>query len=242
MGAVSFYQRQPDLFYQSEQEPNELNTIQFLVGDHHNPGSILSSLSFARENLRTTRDTVPREAWEQINSLFMYVRDHLVIGMSRRGRHEFLKRIIHGTQQVTGMLAGTMSHTHAYDFVRLGRNLERADMTTRILDVRSANLLVDIATVAQSQELQVQSQSQEQLLEQDPIELNPFENIQWMSVLKSLSAYQMYRQHIRLRVRGPDVLRFLLQNHQFPRSVWHCLDELEECLERTCRKIPYRWK
>jgi len=231
-----------EVFYKSEKKPNELNVIQFLVGDRNNAVSILSSLSFARENLRTTRDVVPQEAWEQINSLYMYVRDHLVIGMSRRGRHEFLKHIIHGTQQVTGMLAGTMSHTHAYNFVRLGRNLERADMTTRILDVRSANLLVDKAPVTQSQDMQRQAQSQEQLLEQDPIELNPFENIQWMSVLRSLSAYQMYRQQIRLRVRGPDVLQFLLQDRHFPRSVLHCLDELDECLQDLPEnKVPLSW-
>ncbi|NJN46249.1 MAG: alpha-E domain-containing protein [Candidatus Competibacteraceae bacterium] len=231
-----------DLFLSSKKDSNELNIIQFLVGDRNNSVSILSSLSYARENLRTTRDVVPREAWEQINSLYMYVRDHLVIGMSRRGRHEFLKRIIHGTQQVTGMLAGTMSHTHAYDFVRLGRNLERADMTTRILDVRSANLLVDKTSVVQSQDMPGQSQTQEQLLEQDPVELNPFENIQWMSVLKSLSAYQMYRQHIRLRVRGPDVLQFLLQNRHFPRSVLHCLGELDECLHDLPKNtVPLDW-
>jgi uncharacterized alpha-E superfamily protein len=213
-----------DQFFENNTEASELNVIQFLVGERKNPGSILSALSSARENLRTTRDVVPREAWEQINVLYMYVRDHLVIGMSRRGRHEFLRRIIHGTQQITGMLAGIMSHTHAYDFVRLGRNLERADMTTRILDVRSANLLIGKSSQVQSQGAQEQEQG----------ELNPFENIQWMSVLKSLSAYQMYRQQIRLRVRGPDVLRFLLQDRHFPRAVLHCLEELEECL----RELP----
>lgn len=209
-----------DQFFENNAEVNELNVIQFLVGDRKNSGSILSALSFARENLRTTRDVVPREAWEQINTLYMYVRDHLVIGMSRRGRHEFLRRILHGSQQITGLLAGTMSHTHAYDFVRLGRNLERADMTTRIVDVRSANLLIG----------QSQVQSQPTNAEQEQ-EGNPFDNIQWMSVLKSLGAYQMYRQQVRLRVRGPDVLRFLLQDPHFPRSVLHCQKELEISLK-----------
>ncbi len=208
-----------ELFFEHCQKSDEFNVVKFLIGDHDNPGSILSSLAYARENLRITRDVVPREAWEQVNSLHMYVREHLEMGMSRRGRYEFLRRIILATQQFAGLLAGTMSHTNAYDFVRLGRHLERADMTTRIIDVRSANLLI-------GQRQTQGSQDQEQM------ELNPFENIQWMSVLKSLSAYQMYRQQIRLRVRGPDVVKFLLQDPLFPRTVYHCLDQMEFCLQK----------
>jgi len=206
-----FITSREDTFYEGNQTPDEISVIKFMIGDRGNPGSILSSLSYAREDLRTTRDVVPREAWEQVNDLYLYVQNHLEMGISRRGRYEFLKRIILSTQQITGLLAGTMSHTYAYDFVRLGRNLERADMTTRILDVRSANLLL-----------------------RQGEELTPFDNIQWMSVLKSLSAYQMYRQQVRLRVRGPDVLKFLLQDPLFPRTVCHCLGELEGCL----RKLP----
>jgi uncharacterized alpha-E superfamily protein len=216
------------LFYENYAQPDELSAIKFLLSDRENPGSILSSLSFARENLRTTRDVVPREAWEQVNDLYLYVRDHLEMGMSRRGRYEFLKRITQGAQQVTGLLSGTMTHSAAYNFVRMGRNLERADMTTRILDVRSANLLI---SQSQNQFQENQEQTQEQILQ----ELNPFENIQWMSVLKSLGAYQMYRQQVRLRVRGPDVLKFLLQDPQFPRTVYHCLSVLESCLGKLQR-------
>ncbi|MCC9003169.1 MAG: alpha-E domain-containing protein, partial [Candidatus Competibacter sp.] len=125
-----------------EKDPNRLadesTVVKFLISDSDNPGSIISSLASARENLRTTRDTVPQEAWEQINGLYIFARDHVP---TRRGRFEFLRRVIHGAQQINGMLAGSMSRTAAYDFVWLGRFLERADMTTRILDVRSANLL-----------------------------------------------------------------------------------------------------
>jgi len=217
------------LFNQSYPTPDELNVIKFLIGDRDNSGSILSSLSYARENLRTTRDIVPRETWEQINDLYLYVKDRLEMGISRRGRYEFLKKIVQGTQQITGLLAGTMTHGQAYDFVKTGRNLERADMTTRILDVRSANLLLGQGPV------QEQSQSQGQSQEQDPGELNPFDSIQWMSVLKSLSAYQMYRQRVRLRVRGLDVVRFLLQDALFPRAVQHCLDKVEQSLLRLPR-------
>ncbi len=236
-------------FYEHEREPSEANIIQFLIGDKNNAGSILSCLSFARENLRTTRDVVPREAWEQVNSLYLYTRDHLEMGISRRGRYDFLRTVIQGVQQITGLLSGTMTHNAAYDFIRLGRNLERADMTTRILDVRSANLLVNppqlpdplhpttAGTVSQTQKISDQALATMPTAVIDD-ELDPFENIQWMSVLKSLSAYQMYRQQVRLRVRGPDVLRFLLQDPHFPRAVYHCLGELERCLNHLPRNLP----
>ncbi|MBL8259757.1 MAG: alpha-E domain-containing protein [Candidatus Competibacteraceae bacterium] len=218
------------------QTDEENVVVKFLIGDRDHPGSILSSLACARENLRTTRDTVPQEAWEQINGLYIFARDHLP---TRRGRFEFLRRVIHGAQQVNGMLAGAMSRTPAYDFVRLGRFLERADMTTRILDVRSADLLPrPHQPAALAKQEQAQSQSGGGQIQSanavQPEEQNPFESIQWMSVLKSLSAYQMYRQQVRSRVGGPDVVKFLLQDPAFPRAVFFCLKELETCL----RNLP----
>ena len=214
-----------------EKDPNRLadeaNVVKFLISDIDHPNSILSSLAYARENLRTTRDTVPQEAWEQINSLYIYARDHLP---TRRGRFEFMRRVIHGAQQINGLLAGAMSRTAAYSFVWLGRYLERADMTTRILDVRSANLLARTSQISTQTQFQTQSQS----LAPAQADQDPFESIQWMSVLKSLSAYQMYRQQVRLRVGGPDVLKFLLQNESFPRSVSFCLKQLETGL----RELP----
>ena len=114
--------------------------------------------------------------------------------------HAYLSRIIRGAQTLAGMLDGTMSHDVGYEFLRIGRNLERADMTTRIIDVRSADLLAQADT-----------------------DLRPFENIQWMSVLKSLTAYQMYRRTMQVRVRRSDALRFLLQDQAFPRAFYHCV-------------------
>ena len=220
-----------------EKDPNRLadesSVVKFLISDRDHPGSIMSSLAAARENLRTTRDTVPQDAWEQINGLYIYARDH---APTRRGRFEFLRRVIQGAQQIGGLLAGAMSRTAAYDFVRLGHYLERADMTTRILDVRSANLL---AHASQTQS-QAQTSGAGPFQTQGPLspapqeEQDPFESIQWMSVLKSLSAYQMYRQQVRVRVSGPDVLKFLLQDRHFPRAVAFCLRQLEICL----RKLP----
>lgn len=200
------------LFAELYTDDTERNVVRFLIGDSNNPGSIIASLRQARENVRTIRDFIPREAWEQINELFLATRSQLPTGLSTNRRYDYLRSIILGTEQIVGLLAGTMAHDDGYDFLRVGRHLERAEMTTRIVDVSSANLLPG-----------------------QPEDLTPFENIQWMSVLKSMSGYQMYRRQTQGPVRRPDVLRFLFQDHQFPRAFYHCLGEVEMCLKRLPR-------
>ena len=201
------------MFAEHYAEPDERGVVKFLVGDATNPGSILSSLGMARENARTVRDFIPREAWEQVNELYLYAKNNQAGGLSRRRRYEYLRGIILGVQQIAGLLAGTMTHDEGYDLLRMGRNLERADMTLRIIDVRSENLLPGKSE-----------------------ELTPFENIQWVGVLKSLSAYQMYRRAMQVRVRRPDVLRFLFKERLFPRAVYYTISEVENCL----RHFPHR--
>jgi len=197
-----------ELYNSHYDETNERNILRFMIADLNNPGSLVSSLQQARENARTIRDIIPRETWESINNLFLATKSNTQSGISRKNRYTFLQKVIQGSQLVTGQLAGTMYHDIGYDFLRLGRNLERADMTTRIIDVRSADLIED-----------------------EHEALTPYENIQWMSVLKSLTAYQMYRRIIRLRVRRPDVLKFLFQSQQFPRAFYHAICEVESCLD-----------
>lgn len=198
-------------FLEQHEEFSERAVLRFLIADPFNPGSILYSLQQARENARTIRDIIPREAWEQVNDLYLMAKGNATSGYSKRGRYDYLKHIVLGAQTITGLLAGTMLHDVGYDFLRMGRNLERAEMTTRIIDVRSANLL------------------------EEHEGLTPFENIQWMSVLKSLTAYQMYRRNVQVRVRRKDVLKFLLKDKKFPRSFFHALLEVKSCLQNLPR-------
>ncbi|MCC5864794.1 MAG: alpha-E domain-containing protein [Wenzhouxiangella sp.] len=191
-------------FKAEEREPSERQVVRFLLSDEANSGSLKATLENARENLRSARDLLPREVWEQMNGLYLKGNEQLTGNLSKRRRHEFLRELILDCQQIAGTLLGCMSQDYAYDFILIGRYLERADMTTRILEVRGYDLLPD-----------------------DIENLSPYESIQWMSVLKSLTGYQMYRRHVRLRVNGSDVLRFLLRNDQFPRSVMFCLRALE---------------
>jgi uncharacterized alpha-E superfamily protein len=185
----------------------ERDVVQFLIADRDNPGSICSSLHMARENARTLREILPTESWELLNQFFAEFSRDLPTGINKRTRFEFLKRIVVTLQTIAGMLDGTMNRNDAYTFMTLGRNLERSDMTSRIVDVRSA-----------------------QLLPAETPELRPFESVQWMSVLKSLSGYQMYRLKMRTRVKRLDVLQFLLRDDQFPRSCRFCLRQIESSL------------
>ena len=195
-----------DGFRQRYEASTEDNVLRFLLTDESNAGSILSSLAYARENFRTSRDIVPTEGWECVNELYLMGRAGLDKAVGRRRRFDVLSECVVRCQQITGLLSGTMSHGDAYNFLRIGTYLERADMSSRVVDVAAASLSGA-----------------------NPI-ADQFENALWMGVLKSLSGYQMYRQYVRRRVTPGDVVMFLLADQQFPRSVANRLAALDRCL------------
>ncbi len=195
-------------FYANYESADEKSVIRFMVTDPNNSGSIINSLAAARENARIVREIIPSEAWEEINNIHLQAKADGQSVLTRRHRFNCLNKIIKANQTITGLVGGTMNRDDAYAFLRLGRHLERCDMTSRIIDVRSASLLPQMAD-----------------------EHPAFENIQWIGVLKSLSAYQMYRQEMRLRVNRTDVLEFLLKRHSFPRSICHSVHQIKKCLE-----------
>ena len=107
-----------------------------------------------------------------------------------------------------------MNHDSAYAFIQLGRKIERADMTSRMVDVGSISLLP--AFNRQTRQ---------------PLFLEPYGNIVWMNVLRCLGGYQAYRQKMRSHVQGEDVVRFLLQDDEFPRAIGYCLNDLDRQLQ-----------
>jgi uncharacterized alpha-E superfamily protein len=194
-----------ELYRELQPNPGPDTAERFLVADRSNPSSVRSSLLHARENLRTTRDNLPSEAWRSVNELCMYVGEELDAATSHRRRYGIHSRVVEGCQQINGLLHDTMSHDSGYQFFRIGRGLERADMTTRIIDVAAALLL-------------------------GREDLARFDNALWMAVLQSLSAYQMYRQKVRRRIDGTDVIAYLLKDDQFPRAFSFSLRELGSSL------------
>lgn len=194
-------------FHEKNNVANERNITRFLLADASYPGSLFSSLTAARENIRTSREILPDEAWEQVNEMYLYAKNNLDTVANRRQRVLFLNEILKGCQRFTGLLSGYMSHNAPYRFIRLGRNIERADMTSRILDL--ASLLLS------------ESRSEE---------LRQYETILWMNILKALNALLMYRQQMHSRVKGDDVLNFLLLDKNLPRSVGCCIEAMSECI------------
>jgi uncharacterized alpha-E superfamily protein len=186
---------------------NEKNILGYVFSNRDNASSIISSLTAARENMRTSREVLPSETWEQVNSLYLSVARRANKGLPRASRHAVLNGIIESCQQITGLLSGSMNRDEAYQFIRMGRSLERADMSTRIIHVASTDLM----------------ESGEEAL--------PYQNVLWISVLQSLGAYQMYRLSIRNNVRAPDVLEFLLRSKVFPRAVTRCLMDMEQSIK-----------
>ncbi len=195
---------------------SERNVIRWLVADEENPGSLVSSLRLARENARAVREVMPSESWELINNLHWSALEGAEAALARKSRPGYLDRIVLKSQQFAGMLQNSMSHREPYLFIQLGVMLERMDMSSRIVDVGAASAQQRAGTA-----------------------LAAYENILWMNVLMSLSAYQMYRQQVRERVNGQDVVRFLLHDRAFPHAIAFGIDALEHALERLPRnRVP----
>lgn len=173
---------------------SEQNVVQFLTFDRDNPNSILSCLWQARENARTVRDTISSELWEQVNQFYLLVKQ-----ASKRDAlespHKFFAEIKQASHLCTGIADSTMSHGEAWQFARLGRTLERADKTARILDVKYYMLLPNSDHVG-----------------------SPYDALLWSALLKSASAFEMYRK--RFRVILPDrVVEYLMLDPHFSRSM-----------------------
>jgi len=182
---------------------DEGSVMRFMLGDESNPASLGHSVRMARENARVSREIMPLASWTTINELHLYVRKNADRGMKRERRHQYLNNVIMFCSQITGLLFSGMSHGNAYSFVRAGRNLERADMSSRVIDMG----YLDLQTRADE-------------------DSDALDDLLWSSVLHSLSSYQIYRQHVKERVNGEDVVNFLLKYEDLPRSVLHCLGEI----------------
>ena len=201
-------------YFSGADDPSDVDVVRFLLLDPRNGSSLRASIENAREILRTIRDSLPQQAWEAVNDLYIHVADHGDRGAGRRYRSEFLGHVVDCCLKVLGLLNANASRDIGYQFMRLGTAIEQADMTTRIVDAGASGLV--------------------RPRQEDDREV--FQSMQWMAVLRSLEAYQMYRRHVRRRVSGEHALRFLLQDDAFPRSVYFCIVRAQ----RTLPSMPPR--
>ncbi|MDX1352453.1 MAG: alpha-E domain-containing protein [Thiomicrorhabdus sp.] len=194
-----------DFYEEHYDTKTEKNCCWAILGDRDNSASLISSLWWARENVRTTRDSLPREAWIYVNELYLLVFENQEDFNVRRKRNELLEQVIRSCQAISGMLDGTMRLNKTFQFLQLGTAIERADMTSRILDVGGFFV---------AQELEEQ-------------EIKPFESILWANILKSVSAYFMYRQAVQMEINGKSVIRFLVNDPYLFRSINHCVGMMQ---------------
>jgi len=187
------------------------NVVHFLTYDDANPSSILVSIRSARSNARSVREFITLEMWEQLNRLYLRLGSAKDSGLASQ---DWFDEIITACQLVGGITDATMSHNEGWHFWRLGRMIERADNTSRMLDVRYLFSLPQGTLV------------------------RPYEDILWAALLRSVSALEMYRKKHRQFV--PErMVDFLILDGEFPRSIHHCVVEAEEAV-RAVFETPSR--
>lgn len=179
--------------------------VEFLVKAEANPNSIVNCIALARENARQIRDVITTEMWEQINSLYWTLLES--DSFWDQPPQEQLREIRRGCQLFYGVTDATLSRDLSWQFSRLGRLIERADKTTRILDVKYFLLLPSPEEVG-----------------------GVLDELQWISLLRSAGAYQMFRQSQRGVITPKAVAAFLLLDPAFPRSVRYCMERIHETL------------
>jgi len=183
--------------------------IYFLGFDENNPNSIYNCILNARENARAIRPEITKEVWEQINYLFYLVKEGKEKkSWQRKYPRTFFIEIKKGCQLLYGIFAATISRTDAYHFGQIGQMIERADKTSRVLDVKYHILLPAPEAVG-----------------------SPLDLVQWSALLKSVSAYDMYRKK-NGKLTSQGIADFLILDKEFPRSMLRCLINAEQSLKK----------
>jgi uncharacterized alpha-E superfamily protein len=193
---------------------NEQNVINFLTFDRKNPNSIVAILRAARENARSIRETISSETWEQLNSFYHFVRDAADSDEVKKSPGDFFLEVKHYSHLLNGVTDATMSHNEGWHFSNMGRLLERADKTSRILDVKYFTLLPHVEDVG-----------------------SPVDDLQWSAVLRSVGGFEMYRKRYH-GITVERIVEFLILDDEFPRAIRFCLAEADNSLHAISGSVP----
>jgi uncharacterized alpha-E superfamily protein len=215
------------------------NVITFLAFDTLNPNSISACLQSARENARTIRDLISTPMWEEINKAHLFVRAAASGRAHLHNPREFLDEVKRASQLITGVTDATMSHGEAWHFARMGRLIERADKTSRVLDVEhyfhpAASAFAPPGSAVEAAAHPAASAfappgSAVEAAAHPAASGDAADPVQWSAVLESASALEMYRKKYGV-VSRRDVAEFLVFDRQFPRAILFCLTKAEESL------------
>jgi uncharacterized alpha-E superfamily protein len=182
---------------------------EFLAFDLRNPSSIISCVHAARENARMIRDQISLEMWETINELHLILKSNSTAAVWATGPQEFFGQISRASHLFQGLTASTYSRNEGWEFIEFGKYLERADKTTRILDVKYHILLPSANHVG-----------------------GALDTAQWQAVLRSASALEAYRRYYVREILPWKAAEFLIFSDSFPRSVHFCVAQVDDFLRR----------
>lgn len=208
-----------ELFSKLYQAANGQTVTEFLVFQPQNPNSIASAVAQARENARMVRDQITLEMWEEINRLYLFLRSPQARQLWSDTPDEFCNEVKRSSLYLHGLVLGTLLENEGSHFMEAGRYLERADKTTRILDVRYQTL--------PSRGL--------------PGPINETDALEWVAVLRSCSAIDAYRRLYGGDVHPVHVAELLVLSDEFPRSARSCVAHLDAALRRIAGTPSHRF-
>jgi uncharacterized alpha-E superfamily protein len=189
-----------------------VDVVHWLTFDPTNSVSIMAHLSAARENARQVREQISSEMWEQLNRAYLRVRQTDSEALWQTQPHEFFRLVKDRAQLFQGVTDATMSHGEGWQFVQLGRYIERAGATALLLD-----------TLFRS------------LLPAQPIDADVRDYLEWVGLLKSCTAFEAYCKVYTASVRPDRVIEFLLLNAEFPHSIRFAADQIQTVLRSLSR-------
>jgi uncharacterized alpha-E superfamily protein len=192
-----------DAFHQLYPNPRIGDSSYFLTLDERNPDSIRSCIREARENARTARDQISDEMWAELNQLYLLIDSERGAALLEASPQSFFEKIIQSSLLFDGITSATLSRAEGWNFLQLGRFLERADKTSRFLDIKAQTIApTDTALDA----------------------------LEWGTILRACSAQASYRRMNGTEFSLERVLDLLLLSTDFPRSVRFCVRMVDEML------------
>ncbi len=194
---------------ESHEEITGPETVDFLLRSKNNPSSVMGCIDSARNNGRMVRTALTRESWEAMNEFWIDMKQVLARKVRQQDLPAVINSIKRGAGLVRGAFHGTTLRNEGYNFSRMGTFIERADNTARILDVKYYVLLPSVSYVGSS-----------------------LDNVQWESILRSVSAYRAFGWAYDAEVSASNIADFLILNSQMPRS-------LHYCYEKICSNLGY---
>ncbi|MBB5040423.1 alpha-E domain-containing protein [Prosthecobacter dejongeii] len=194
-----------DLFFQLYEVADSESVMEFVTFRQENPNSLLTCIGNARENARQVRDQISSEMWEVLNDAYHFIKNSDPENIWDGGASAFYDQIKYYSHLFQGITVSTFSRNEGFEFIQFGKYLERADKTTRLMDMKYHILLPKVTDVG-----------------------GAVDAAQWQAVLRSASAVEPYRRFYVADILFAKVIEFLIFEDTFPRSLMFCLQQMDD--------------